>query len=110
MHTASLTTALAVGPGTICGANPTTTGAKLLKIAGATFDVDHNPTRVKPRNLFDASVGDDNLFQGDKYKWSLRFTVINMTNKTAPYNFLSTFSGTHFVTPRAYTAELGFHF
>jgi len=110
MHNASLTTALAVGPGTICGANPTTTGAKLLNIAGATFDVDHNPTRVKPRNLFDASVGDDNLFQGDKYKWSLRFTVINMTNKTAPYNFLSTFSGTHFVTPRAYTAELGFHF
>jgi hypothetical protein len=29
---------------------------------------------------------------------------------TAAYNFLSTFSGTHFVTPRAYTAELGFHF
>jgi hypothetical protein len=25
-------------------------------------------------------------------------------------NFLSTFSGTHFVTPRAPTAELGFHF
>ncbi len=110
MHNASLTAPLAVGPGTICGANPTTTGAKLLNIAGATFDVDHNPTRVKPRNLFDASVGDDNLFQGDKYKWSLRFTVINMTNETAPYNFLSTFSGTHFVTPRAYTVELGFHF
>jgi hypothetical protein len=25
-------------------------------------------------------------------------------------NFLSTFSSTHFVTPRAPTAELGFHF
>jgi hypothetical protein len=37
-------------------------------------------------------------------------TAINLTNKTALYNFLSTFSGTHFVTPRAYTAELGFHF
>jgi hypothetical protein len=110
MHTASLTTPLALGAGTICGANPLKTGAKLLNIAGATFDVDHNPTRVKPRNLFDTSVGDDNLFRGDKYKWSLRFTVINLTNKTAAYNFLSTFSGTHFVTPRAYTAELGFHF
>jgi hypothetical protein len=110
MHTASLTTPLALGAGTICGANPTKTGAKLLNIAGATFDVDHNPTRVKPRNLFDTSVGDDNLFRGDKYKWSLRFTVINLTNKTAAYNFLSTFSGTHFVTPRSYTAELGFHF
>jgi hypothetical protein len=85
-------------------------GAKLLNIAGATFDLDHNPSRVKPRNLFDASVGEDNLFHGDRYKWSLRLTAINLTNKTALYNFLSTFSGTHFVTPRAYTAELGFHF
>jgi hypothetical protein len=110
MHTASLTSPLALGAGTICGANPIKTGAKLINIAGATFDVDHNPTRVKPRNLFDTSVGDDNLFRGDKYKWSLRFTVINLTNKTAAYNFLSTFSGTHFVTPRSYTAELGFHF
>src|SRR5258708_3951122 len=110
MHSASLTQALAVGAGAICGANPTTTGAKLINIAGATFDVDHNPTRVKPRNLFDASVGDDNLFHGDHYKWSLRLTAINLTNKTALYNFLSTFSGTHFVTPRTYTAELGFHF
>jgi hypothetical protein len=109
-HNASLTTPLAVGPGTICGANPTQTGSKLLNLAGATFDVDKNPTRVKPRNLFDASVGDDNLFRGDKYKWSLRFTVINLTNKQALYNFLSTFSGTHFVTPRSYTAEVGFHF
>jgi hypothetical protein len=86
-------------------------GAKLLNIPPpGKFDVDHNPTRVTPRNLFDASVGDDNLFQKDHYKWSLHFTVINLTNKVAVYNFLSTFSGTHFVTPRAYTAELGFHF
>jgi hypothetical protein len=110
MHSASLTTPLAQGAGTICGANPIKTGAKLVNIAGATFDVDHNPTRVKPRNLFDTSIGDDNLFHGDKYKWSLRFTVINLTNKTASYNFLSTFSGTHFVTPRTETVELGFHF
>jgi hypothetical protein len=107
IHTATLTAPLSPGS---CGPNPTRVGAKLINIAGATFDVDRNPTRVKPRNLFDASVGDDNLFHGDRYKWSLRFTVINLTNKTAPYNFLSTFSGTHFVTPRAETVELGFHF
>ena len=107
IHSATLTAPLSPGS---CGPNPTRAGAKLLNIAGATFDVDRNPTRVKPRNLFDASVGDDNLFRGDKYKWSLRFTVINLTNKTAPYNFLSTFSGTHFVTARAETVELGFHF
>ena len=51
-------------------------------------------------NLFDLAVGDDNLFNRDRYKWSLRFTVINLTNKVALYNFLSTFSGTHYVTPR----------
>ena len=56
------------------------------------------------------SVGDDGLFHNDRYKWSLRLTAVNLTNKTAIYNFLSTFSGTHFVTPRAFTAELGFHF
>jgi hypothetical protein len=73
---------------------------------------DSNPDRVKPRSLFDVSVGDDDLvhFGNDRYKWSLRFTVINLTDKVALYNFLSTFSGTHFVTPRTETAELGFHF
>jgi hypothetical protein len=65
---------------------------------------------VAPRNLFDVAIGDDNLFYADRYRWSLRFSVINLTNKVAAYNFLSTFSGTHFVTPRAYNAELAFHF
>jgi hypothetical protein len=110
LHTASLSTPLAVGAGTICGANPVKTSSRLVNIAGPTFDVDRNPTRVQPRNLFDASVGDDNLFHGDRFKWSLRFTVINLTNKVAVYNFLSTFSGSHFVTPRTETVELGFHF
>ncbi len=71
---------------------------------------DKNPTRITGRNLFDASVGEDNLFNGEKYKWSLRLTGVNLANKTALYNFLSTFSGTHYVTPRALTAEVGFHF
>ena len=71
---------------------------------------DHNPQRIAPRNLFDLSVGDDNLFRTEHYKWSLRLTAINLTNKVALYNFFSTFSGTHYVTPRALTAELGFHF
>ena len=71
---------------------------------------DHNPPRIAPRNLFDVALGDDNLFHGDRYRWSARFTVINVANKTALYNFLSTFSGTHYVTPRTLTAEIGFHF
>ncbi len=75
-----------------------------------TEDDDHNPPRVAPRSLFDASIGDDNLFHGDKRRWSLRLTAVNVANKYALYNFLSTFSGTHYVTPRALTAEVGFHF
>ncbi len=75
-----------------------------------TEDDDKNPPRIQPRNLFDASLGEDNLFKGEKYKWSLKLTGINMTNKYALYNFLSTFSGTHYVSPRALTAEVGFHF
>jgi len=43
-------------------------------------------------------------------RWSLRLTAINIANKEALYNFISTFSGTHYVTPRALTAEIGFHF
>ena len=73
-------------------------------------DDDRNPPRITPRNLIDLSLGDDNLFHGDRYKWSARLTAVNVTNKVALYNFLSTFSGTHFVTPRALTAEVGFHF
>jgi hypothetical protein len=90
---------------------PSQYGSTLVSIpAPGTENDDKNPPRIAPRHLFDLAVGDDNLFRGDKYKWSLRLTAINVTNKVALYNFLSTFSGTHFVTPRAYTAELGFHF
>ncbi len=86
-------------------------GSTLVQIPapGAQSD-DQKPARVAPRHLFDLTVGDDNLFRGDKYKWSLQLTAVNITNKVALYNFLSTFTGTHYVTPRSYTAELGFHF
>ena len=86
-------------------------GSNLVKIpAAGTENDDHNPPRIAPRNLFDVAIGDDNLFHGEKYKWSARLTVVNLTNKEALYNFLSTFSGTHYVTPRALTATIGFHF
>jgi hypothetical protein len=68
------------------------------------------PQHIQPQSLVDIAAGEDNLFHGDRYKWSLRFTVINLTNKVALYNFLPTFSGTHYVTPRTETVELGLHF
>jgi hypothetical protein len=78
--------------------------------APGTENDDKNPPRIAPRHLFDLAVGDDNLFRGDRYKWSLQLTAVNVTNKVALYNFLSTFTGTHYVTPRSFNAELGFHF
>jgi Carboxypeptidase regulatory-like domain/TonB-dependent Receptor Plug Domain len=86
-------------------------GSTLVSIpAPGTENDDKNPPRIAPRHLFDVSIGHDNLFHGDRYKWSAQLTVINLTNKVALYNFLSTFSGTHYVTPRAVTAQLGFNF
>ena len=86
-------------------------GSSLVKIpAAGTEDDDHNPPRIASRNLFDLSVGHDNLFHGDRYKWSARVAIVNLTNKEALYNFLSTFSGTHYVTPRAVTGTIAFHF
>ena len=110
-HTATLNNPLTSSTcNVLANGQPTGSATRIVFPKLGTFDVDHNPTRIAPRNLFDAAVGDDNLFHGDRYKWSLRVTAVNLTNKTALFNFLSTFSGTHFVAPRNYTAELGFHF
>jgi hypothetical protein len=86
-------------------------GSTLVSIpAPGTENDDKNPPRIAPRHLFDLALGDDNLFRGDKYRWSLQLTAVNITNKVALYNFLSTFTGTHYVTPRALTAQVGFNF
>jgi Carboxypeptidase regulatory-like domain len=81
--------------------------------APGTENDDHNPPRIQQRNLFDLALGDDSLFRlrhNDRYRISAQLSVINLANRYALYNFLSTFSGTHYVTPRTVTGELGFHF
>ncbi|HLJ79737.1 MAG TPA: hypothetical protein VKT75_20135, partial [Acidobacteriaceae bacterium] len=78
--------------------------------APGTGDNDRNPPRIQPRSLFDMAVGEDNLFNGDRYKWGAQITAINVTNNYALYNFLSTFSGTHYVTPRAITGRITLSF
>ena len=78
--------------------------------AAGTGDPLNNPARVAPRNLFDLGVGVDNLLHTDKAKLRLRFSVVNLTNTESLYNFLSTFSGTHFVTPRSYQVQMGVSF
>jgi hypothetical protein len=74
---------------------------------------DHNPPRIAPRSLFDLTLGEDNLLhrkEANKRTLSASLTIVNLSNKYALYNFLSTFSGTHFVTPRSMTAQLAYHF
>ena len=73
-------------------------------------DNDHNPPRVAPRSLFDVSLGKTNIFHREHYKTDIDFTAINIGNKNALYNFLSTFSGTHYVTPRAMTVKITLNF
>ncbi len=86
-------------------------GSTLTKVpAPGTENDDHNPPRIASRNLFDLAIGQDNLFKGDRYRWSAQVNFINLANNYALYNFLSTFSGTHYVTPRTITAQIGFHF
>ncbi len=95
----------------VCLASQLTSNLLTLPAAG-TENNDKNPQRIAPRNVFDLSLGDDDLFgfHEDKQKISLRLTAVNITDKYALYNFLSTFSGTHYLTPRALTAEIGYHF
>ena len=82
--------------------------ATLVRIpAAGTENDDHNPARVAPRNMFDVAVGDDNIFHTEKVRYRAQITAVNITNTVALYNFLSTFSGTHFVSPRAVTVEIG---
>jgi len=86
-------------------------GALRVRIpADGTANDDHNPPRIAPRHLFDFSAGTDNLFRTERTKVTLRFTVLNLTNKEALYNFQSTFSGTHFVSPRSFQGQIGISF
>ncbi len=72
---------------------------------------DHNPDRVKARNVLNLGIGSDNLFHTEKtQRWTASLSIDNLTNKVALYNFLSTFSGTHFIEPRSLVAKIGFVF
>ncbi len=119
----ALTAAQQTSIGLACGgvfatfANPITScngtvTSKLLTLPQAGQENnDHNPDRVKPRNVFNLGVGSDNLFHTEKHeKFTASLEIANLTNKVALYNFLSTFSGTHFLQPRTLVARIGFTF
>jgi len=96
-------------PITSCN-GPVTSRLLTLPQTGGEND-DHNPDRVKPRNVFNLGLGTDNLLHTEKReKITASLEIANLTNKIALYNFLSTFSGTHFLQPRTFVARLGFSF
>src|SRR5215813_3676437 len=86
-------------------------GARLIRIAApGTYHPDKNPSRIKARNLFDVTLGSDTVWKRDRYSLGGKLTVVNLLDEVALYNFLSSFSGTHFVTPRTVQAEITLHF
>jgi len=86
-------------------------GATLVRIVPpGTYNADTHPTRIAPRNLFDLALGSQNIWHKEHYAIGAKLIVVNLANKPALYNFLSSFSGTHFVTPRTVQAEILFHF
>jgi hypothetical protein len=93
-----------------CGSSVVTSKLLTLPQAGQEND-DHNPDRVKARNVFNLGVGTDNLMHAEGRKRIVASVQItNLGNTVALYNFLSTFSGTHFLQPRAFVGRIGFVF
>ncbi|HWF08872.1 MAG TPA: TonB-dependent receptor [Bryobacteraceae bacterium] len=92
--------------------------SKLLTLPQGGYDTfasaendDHNPDRVKPRNVFNLGLGTDNLLheEGNR-RITASLNIENLSNVVGLYNFLSTFSGTHFLQPRTFVAHVGYVF
>ena len=94
----------------ICGSSPVVSKLLTLPQAGQEND-DHNPDRVKPRHVFNLGLGSDNLLHWEKRtRITASFDIANLPNKVAIYNYLSTFSGTHFLQPRTVIGRIGLVF
>jgi len=92
----------------IAACNGTVTSKLLTLPQTGMENDDHNPDRVKPRNVFNLGLGTDNLLHHEgRTKFTASLDIANLANKVALYNFLSTFSGTHFLQPRTVIAQIG---
>jgi len=72
-------------------------------------EIDFQRGRVRPRTIFDFSVGAD-LRRNERVSLNLQFDVQNLTNELFLYNFESIFSGTHVGYPRMFSGRLGLRF
>ena len=71
--------------------------------------VDFDRGRVKPRTLFDISLG-VGLFEGRRIAVDLQLDIRNLTDRAFAYNFSNPFSATHFGHPRLVSARVRFSF
>jgi Carboxypeptidase regulatory-like domain len=78
--------------------------------APGTENDDRNPPRIAVRNTVDLSIGEDSLIHHENQSLGIRAAVVNLNNTSALYNFLSTFSGTHFLSSRAVTVGIRYAF
>jgi hypothetical protein len=86
-------------------------GASRIHIVSAgTYNADTNPSRIAQRNLLDVALGSEKIWKKEPFSVSAKATVVNLTDKVALYNFLFSFSGTHFVTPRTVQGEITLRF
>ena len=72
-------------------------------------EIDFQRGRVKPRMIFDFSIGAD-LLQKERVSMNVQFDVQNLTNELFLYNFESVFSGTHVGYPRLFSGRLSLRF
>lgn len=87
------------------------TGATRIRIPRpGTENDDRNPPRITVRNFVDVSAGDNDLFPREKRTIGIRIDIINLANVDGLYNFLSTFSGTHFISSRTITGQIRYTF
>ncbi len=67
-----------------------------------------NPTRVKPRSVWDFSLGAHLKQYGVPLE--LQLDLLNAFDKQGLYNFMSTFGGTHVVPPREIAGRVRYSF
>jgi outer membrane cobalamin receptor len=75
----------------------------------ALVDFSKDPLRVESRFLLNASVGKQ-LFKREHLAARLQFSVLNITDQNRLFNYLSVFSGTHYIPPRSFAARLELDF
>lgn len=69
---------------------------------------DDDPQRVKPRTIWNASIGARLARFGLPFE--VQIDALNLTDEKGLYNFQSVFGGTHVVPPRAFSGRLRFVF